>query len=186
MGHGENKLRTSEADACLILLKRTPRNKEEEAVVRELEKSIAETIDIGLLKLLIQAAISKAKSKKRKISSTNKQHKLEVPVTQQDYSSTNVVGLPKVLRRHRGTMLLIFSIVSIFFPYCVPLGIIAWVLGRIDLKDMDSGNMDPDGKGTTQAGMVLGIVSTLFWASFVILAILVMLFTDLPIIEVEK
>ena len=43
---------------------------------------------------------------------------------------------------------------------CGPLGIAAWVMGKGDLAKIDAGLMDPTGRGTTQAGMVLGIIGT--------------------------
>jgi hypothetical protein len=38
------------------------------------------------------------------------------------------------------------------------LGIVAWVMGRNDLAAMRAGAMDPSGAGTTNAGMICGIV----------------------------
>jgi hypothetical protein len=44
---------------------------------------------------------------------------------------------------------------------CIPvLGILAWTMGRRDLRAMRTGDMDPSGEGTTRTGMVLGIVGT--------------------------
>jgi hypothetical protein len=40
---------------------------------------------------------------------------------------------------------------------CAP---IAWALGHADLKAINAGRMDPEGRGLTQAGMVLGIIGT--------------------------
>lgn len=44
--------------------------------------------------------------------------------------------------------------VFLFFP----LLIVAIVLGKTDLKQMDRGLMDPSGRGMTQTGVVLGYV----------------------------
>ncbi len=41
------------------------------------------------------------------------------------------------------------------------LGIIAWVMANGDLAEMASGQMDPSGRGLTQAGKVLGMVSVI-------------------------
>ena len=49
---------------------------------------------------------------------------------------------------------------------CVILGIIAWVMGNKDLKEMAAGRMDRSGEGTTKAGKICGMIS-------VILAIIV-------------
>ena len=44
---------------------------------------------------------------------------------------------------------------------CGPLGIVAWVMGSRDLKEMDAGTMDPAGRGTAQAGKICGIIATI-------------------------
>jgi len=38
-------------------------------------------------------------------------------------------------------------------------GVIAWVLGHVDLKKMDAGEMDPSGRDGTATGKILGIIS---------------------------
>jgi len=35
----------------------------------------------------------------------------------------------------------------------------AWTMGRADLKKMDDGDMDEEGRGLTQIGMYLGMAS---------------------------
>ncbi len=40
------------------------------------------------------------------------------------------------------------------------LGIASWTRGRRELAAIDSGLMDPSGRGMTQAGMILGIITT--------------------------
>ena len=62
------------------------------------------------------------------------------------------------VRPHRGVMILVLGIFSLFCS-CVIIGIIAWVLANNDLREMDAGRMDPSGRGLTQAGKVLGIIS---------------------------
>jgi len=67
---------------------------------------------------------------------------------------------------HRGGMILAFGLISligVLFVPGVPLifGIIAWVMGNSDMAAIRSGGMDPSGEGTTQAGRVMGIISTL-------------------------
>lgn len=42
---------------------------------------------------------------------------------------------------------------------CMPLGIAAWIMGVKDLKEMDAGTMESDGRGMTQAGKICGIVA---------------------------
>lgn len=62
--------------------------------------------------------------------------------------------------QHRGGMILTFGILAICCNFCCIPGILAWVMGRGDLAQMDSGVMDPEGRGLTQAGMILGMVGT--------------------------
>ncbi|MGA1057220.1 MAG: hypothetical protein ACO3Y3_05950 [Phycisphaerales bacterium] len=59
---------------------------------------------------------------------------------------------------HRGTTVLVMGILSLVI--CAPLGIAAWIMGKGDLAKIDAGLMDPSGRGTTLAGMVLGIFGT--------------------------
>ncbi len=61
------------------------------------------------------------------------------------------------MRPHRGVMILVFGILGLVC--CVIFGIIAWVMGSADLREMDAGRMDPSGRGLTQAGRICGIVN---------------------------
>ncbi len=67
---------------------------------------------------------------------------------------------------HRGTMILVFGILSICGVSCLgltlPLGIIALVMGRNDLKKMRENVMDSEGQGLTQAGWICAIIGTIF------------------------
>jgi hypothetical protein len=81
------------------------------------------------------------------------------------------------LRPHRGVMILIFGIVGLVI--CLPFGIAAWIMGKNDLREIDSGQMDPTGRGMTQAGMIIGIIATalaalglLIWGGIMIAAIM--------------
>ncbi|MBN2651491.1 MAG: DUF4190 domain-containing protein [Spirochaetales bacterium] len=77
------------------------------------------------------------------------------------------------LQPHRGTTVLVLGILG-FIPCCgMILGIIAWVLGSIDLKKIDAGLMDPSGRGNTNAGKILGIISTILWILVIILYIVI-------------
>jgi hypothetical protein len=76
------------------------------------------------------------------------------------------------LRPHRATLVLVLGIVGLVC--CMPAGIVAWVLGHQDLRDMSAGVMDPAGRGMTQAGKILGMISValtvvgcLVWACLV-------------------
>jgi len=53
-------------------------------------------------------------------------------------------------------MILTFGILGIFC--CLIFGILAWVMGGGDLKEMAEGRMDPSGEGLTKAGKILGII----------------------------
>lgn len=61
------------------------------------------------------------------------------------------------MKPHRGVMILIFGILGIMC--CGIFGIVAWVMGNGDLKEMDAGQMDPAGRGLTQGGKICGIVA---------------------------
>lgn len=61
------------------------------------------------------------------------------------------------LKAHRGPMLLTFGILGLLC--CIIFGILAWVMGQNDLKEMAAGRMDPSGEGLTKAGKILGIIS---------------------------
>jgi hypothetical protein len=40
----------------------------------------------------------------------------------------------------------------------IPLGAVSWILGHGDLRQLDNGIMDPDGRSSTKAGYVCGMV----------------------------
>ena len=62
-------------------------------------------------------------------------------------------------RPHRGVLILVLGILGIVC--CFICGIIAWVMGSNDLKEMAAGRMDPSGQGLTQAGKICGMVSVI-------------------------
>jgi hypothetical protein len=62
------------------------------------------------------------------------------------------------LKPHRGGMVLTFGILGLLC--CGPLGIVAWVMGASDLREIREGKMDPSGRGLTQGGMILGIIAS--------------------------
>ena len=66
------------------------------------------------------------------------------------------------LKPHRGAVILTLGIVGLVI--CFICGIIAWVMGREDLRQMDMGQMDPSGRGLTQAGTICGMISVILVA----------------------
>ena len=68
-------------------------------------------------------------------------------------------GRPAALQPHRGTMILVFGILSLVI--CGLLGPFAWVMGNNDLRDMRAGRMDPEGEGITNAGRICGMIGSI-------------------------
>jgi hypothetical protein len=64
------------------------------------------------------------------------------------------------MKAHRGVLILILGILS--FVLCgIFTAIPAWIMGNNDLKEMESGAMDPSGRGLTNAGRILGMIATI-------------------------
>ncbi|MCK4276912.1 MAG: DUF4339 domain-containing protein [Phycisphaerae bacterium] len=76
-----------------------------------------------------------------------------------------VAGPPAGLRPNRGGAVLALGILGLLT--CFVLGIIAWVMGKSDLREMDAGRMDPSGRGTTQAGKILGMIATILYLAVI-------------------
>ncbi|MHC4154933.1 MAG: DUF4190 domain-containing protein [Planctomycetota bacterium] len=76
-------------------------------------------------------------------------------------SSAGAQAAPqRPLKPHRGGAVLALGILGLVV--CFILGVVAWVMGNNDLREMDIGVMDPSGRSMTQAGRVCGIVSVVF------------------------
>ncbi len=60
------------------------------------------------------------------------------------------------MKPHRGGVVLTLGIIGIVL--CFITGIIAWVMGKNDLREMAQGLRDPEGEGMTRAGMICGII----------------------------
>ena len=74
---------------------------------------------------------------------------------------SNSYGAP--VAAHRGVLILGLGIAAIVCNMFFVPGILAWILGRADLKEIRAGRMDRMdrmGESTTQAGMIMGIVMT--------------------------
>jgi uncharacterized membrane protein YidH (DUF202 family) len=63
------------------------------------------------------------------------------------------------LKPHRGGVVLALGILGIVV--CFICGIIAWVMGNNDIRQMNAGTMDSSGRGLTQAGKICGIISVI-------------------------
>jgi hypothetical protein len=83
---------------------------------------------------------------------------------------------------HRATLVLVLGILSLvcgamFMCYALPwiaglpMGIIAWVMGKRDLRKMRANLMDPAGQGTTQAGYICGLIGTILNSLMVLLCL---------------
>ena len=65
----------------------------------------------------------------------------------------------QTLRPHRGGLILALGILGLVC--CFICGIIAWVMGSNDLREMAAGRMDPSGQGMTNAGKICGMISVI-------------------------
>jgi len=75
------------------------------------------------------------------------------------------------MKPHRGTVILVLGILGLII--CGPLGIIAWVMGSADLKEMDAGTMDSSGRGATQAGKICGMIAGILMVIGIIIGVLI-------------
>ncbi|MBO9520305.1 MAG: DUF4190 domain-containing protein [Nocardioidaceae bacterium] len=67
------------------------------------------------------------------------------------------------------TTALIIGIVSLVM--CQPAGIAAWIIGRNAMREIDASQGRLGGRGTAQAGYILGIISTVLTVLAVVLVI---------------
>lgn len=63
------------------------------------------------------------------------------------------------MKPHRGSLILVLGILSLIM--CQPLGIAAWIMGNGDLREMDAGMMDPEGRQLTVAGRICGMIASI-------------------------
>ena len=76
------------------------------------------------------------------------------------------------LAPHRGGVILALGIIGIVC--CFICGIIAWVMGNSDLREMAAGRMDRSGQGMTQAGKICGMIGVILWVITLVVQILLM------------
>ncbi len=70
---------------------------------------------------------------------------------------------PAPLKPHHGPLILGLGIGSLFIaPYL--LGLVTWLLAHRDLKEMDAGHMDPEGRGQTTMGRRCAMASVATWS----------------------
>ncbi len=77
------------------------------------------------------------------------------------------------LRPHRGGLILALGILGIVC--CFICGIIAWVMGNNDMREIDAGRMDPTGRGLTQAGKICGMVGVILSIVAIVMQVIFML-----------
>ena len=90
------------------------------------------------------------------------------------YASPHKAGLPRGMEAHRGPVILILGILSLVC--CVFIAIPAIIMANEDVRKMDNGTMNPDGRSLTTAGKIIGIVSLVINAAAIVLQVLVMFF----------
>lgn len=81
--------------------------------------------------------------------------------------------LPPSREPHRGGLILALGILT--WVACPLFGILAWVLGEMDLRAMREGRMDPQGESLTQIGRILGMAYIMIVLAFVVLVFGVLL-----------
>ena len=89
------------------------------------------------------------------------------PFAEQPLESPFAVPARPHSRPHRGVLILIFAILGwVACPIFAP---VAWIMGQSDVRDMRHGLMDDSGLSLTQAGLVLGMIETIFALLFMAL-----------------
>ena len=95
--------------------------------------------------------------------------------SQQPPAATTQVQAPvQSVAPHRGVLILVLGILGIVC--CFICGIIAWVMGNNDIREIDAGRMDPTGRGLTQAGKICGMVGVILTIVVIVMQVIFMLF----------
>jgi uncharacterized membrane protein YjgN (DUF898 family) len=69
----------------------------------------------------------------------------------------------------QATTVLVLGILALVI--CGILGPFAWSMGNKELAAIDAGRRNPDGRGTANAGRILGIIATVFLVIGLVLGI---------------
>ena len=80
----------------------------------------------------------------------------QFPPQQQYYGAPMGMGSGR-MEPHRSGVILALSLIGFFL--FMPLCIVAVVMGKADIKKMDAGLMDPSGRGSTQAGVIVSWIA---------------------------
>ncbi len=71
-------------------------------------------------------------------------------------------GQTKDTRENRSTIVLVCGFLALIPCGGWILGCIAWAMGAADLKRIERGEMPPEARDATRAGMILGIISVTY------------------------
>lgn len=96
---------------------------------------------------------------------------------QQPYGQQGMQGQPypgAYMKPNRGSMLLVFSILSWFV--CIGFGIAAYVMAGKDIEEMQRGQMDPTGLGLTKAARTISLVHFIFFGVIMLLYVVLFVF----------
>jgi len=93
---------------------------------------------------------------------------------QHPVATTQAQAPVQSLAPHRGVLILVLGILGIVC--CFICGIIAWVMGNNDIREIDAGRMDPTGRGLTQAGKICGMVGVILTIVVIVMQVIFMLF----------
>jgi hypothetical protein len=88
------------------------------------------------------------------------------------WTPSNQLGGRRV-EPHRGAIILALGVMS--WMACPLFGVFAWSMGTADLRRMQIGLMDPEGRALTQAGQILGMVHVVLFIVFLTLFVFFML-----------
>lgn len=88
------------------------------------------------------------------------------------------------MKPHRATTVLVLGILGLVV--CQPLGIVAWVMGNNDLREMGNGLMDPTGKDSTNAGRICGIIGTVLFILTLVIMVVMFVFMGFAAVAAAK